>query len=80
MHGSNLRECSTLLLLFFFEGQDADQPLTCGDERRGGRGGGRGGVVWEVSDSFTLQSLFNVLFNQLLFCVTKIAMSLFSIH
>lgn len=50
---------------------------TSGEE---GEAGGRGVVVWEVSDSFTLQSLFNVLFNQLLFCVTKIAMSLFSIH
>lgn len=67
MHGSNLRECHTLLLLFFFEGQDADQPLTCGDEWRGGRGG----VVCEVSGSVTLQSLFNVLFNQLLLCVAK---------
>ena len=64
MHGSNLRECSTLLLLFFFEGQDADQPLTCGDERKGGRGGA-------VCGSVTLQSLFNVLFNQLLLCVAK---------
>ena len=64
MHGSNLRECCTLLLLFFFEGQDADQPLTCGDERKGGRGGA-------VCGSVTLQSLFNVLFNQLLLCVAK---------
>ena len=64
MHGSNLRECCTLLLLFFFERQDADQPLTCGDERRGGRGGA-------VCGSVTLQSLFNVLFNQLLLCVAK---------
>ena len=39
-----------------------------------GEAGGRGGVVWEVSGSVTLQSLFNVFFNQLLFCVTKIAM------
>ena len=46
---------------------DADQPLTCGDERRRGRGG----VVCEVSGSITLQSLFNVLFNQLLLCVAK---------
>ena len=43
---------------------DADQPLTCGDERRGGRGGA-------VCVSVTLQSLFNVLFNQLLLCVAK---------
>ena len=64
MHGSNLRECCTLLLLFLFERQDADQPLTCGDERRGGRGGA-------VCGSVTLQSLFNVLFNQLLLCVAK---------
>lgn len=33
--------------------------------------GGRGGVVCEVSGSVTLQSLFNVLFNQLLLCVAK---------
>ena len=46
---------------------DADQPLTCGDERRRGRGG----VVCEVSGSVTLQSLFNVLFNQLSLCVAK---------
>lgn len=67
VHGSNLRECCTLLLLFFFEGQDADQPLTCGDERRRERGG----VVCEVSGRVTLQSLFNVLFNQLLLCVAR---------
>ena len=39
VHGSNLRECHTLLLLFFFEGQDADQPLTV---ETSGEGGGVG--------------------------------------